>query len=126
MFPHVSTLQRASIRKKILSLRALTLWLVCGLCLLLLVPSVAAQRKRRAPAGGQTAVVVDERLSALREEARLNARLVQRLGRGRMVSIIGARRGGDGVDFYRVAVTSRTRGWLQRESCRVARAGRRR
>jgi len=124
MFPHVSTLQRASIRKKFLSLRALTLWLVCGLCLLLLAPSVAAQRRRRAPAGGQTAVVVDERLSALREEARLNARLVQRLGRGRMVSIIGARRGGDGVDFYRVAVTSRTRGWLQRESiASPARAG---
>ncbi|MGI9107377.1 MAG: tetratricopeptide repeat protein [Pyrinomonadaceae bacterium] len=98
----------------------------CGACvlLLLLAPFVPAQRKRRAPAGGQTAVVVDERLSALREEARLNARLVQRLGRGRAVSITGARRASNGVDFYRVAVTRRTRGWLQRESVvSPARAG---
>ncbi|HEY0098674.1 MAG TPA: hypothetical protein VGB76_06935 [Pyrinomonadaceae bacterium] len=87
-------------------------------CLLLLVAADAyPQRKRRAPpAGGQHAVVVDERLAALRDEAKLTARLVQRLGRGRTVSITGARRGGDGFNFYRVAVTRRTRGWLPAES----------
>ncbi|HJR06398.1 MAG TPA: hypothetical protein VJ842_03985 [Pyrinomonadaceae bacterium] len=84
-----------------------------------------AQQKRRAHVvGGGQAIVVDERLAALRDEARLTARLVQRLGRGRVVSITGARRAGDGVNFYRVAVTRRTRGWLPAESvASPARAG---
>jgi hypothetical protein len=59
---------------------------------------------------------VDERLAALRDEASLKARLVQRVGRGRAVSITGARRGDEGINFYRVAVTRRTRGWLPVES----------
>ncbi|HEX8423931.1 MAG TPA: hypothetical protein VF634_10995 [Pyrinomonadaceae bacterium] len=97
------------------------LWLVL---LLLFVPDAHPQRKRRAPAGGQHAVVIDERLAALRDEAKLTARLVQRLGRGRAVAITGARRGGDGFNFYRVAVTRRTRGWLPAESvASPARAG---
>jgi hypothetical protein len=75
-----------------------------------------AANKRRVPAGGQRAVVVDERLAALREEPSLSAPLVQRLGRGRLVAVVGAARAGDGVNFYRVAVTRRTRGWLQVES----------
>lgn len=89
-------------------------------CLLLLVTDAYPQRKRRATAigggGGQQAVVVDERLAALRDDAKLTARLVQRLGRGRAVSITGARRGGDNFTFYRVAVTRRTRGWMPAES----------
>jgi hypothetical protein len=94
------------------------LWLVALACLLLFVADAYPQRKRRAPpAGGQQAFVVDERLAALRDEAKLTARLVQRLSRGRAVSITGARRGGgDGLNFYRVAVTRRTRGWLPSES----------
>ncbi|HLL71614.1 MAG TPA: hypothetical protein VK363_09295 [Pyrinomonadaceae bacterium] len=95
-------------------------------CLFLLFTDGHAQQKRSAPRslrGGQ-AVVVDERLAALRDEARLTARLVQRLSRGRVVSITGARRAGDGVNFYRVAVTRRTRGWLVAESvASPARAG---
>ncbi|HKP72519.1 MAG TPA: hypothetical protein VJT82_06245 [Pyrinomonadaceae bacterium] len=85
-------------------------------CLLLVVSHADAQRKRRAPAAGQRAVVVDERLAALRDEPELTANLLQRLGRGRMVSIIGMKRGRDGVNFYQVAVTQRTRGWLPVES----------
>jgi hypothetical protein len=69
-------------------------------------------------------VVVDERLAALRDAPQLTANLVQRLGRGRAVSIVGARRGGDGLNFYRVAVTRRTRGWLPAEAvASPARAG---
>jgi hypothetical protein len=69
------------------------------------------------PPGGQRAIVVDERLAALRAEPSLTAPLVQRLGRGRLVALVGApRRTEDGVSFYRVAVTRRTRGWLQVES----------
>lgn len=99
-------------------------WLAACACVLLLVADAYPQRKRRAPAGGQQAVVIDERLAALRDEASLTARLVQRLGRGRVVAIIGARRGGDRLNFYRVAVTRRTRGWLPAESvASPARAG---
>ncbi|MDQ1525064.1 MAG: hypothetical protein QOE47_2988, partial [Pyrinomonadaceae bacterium] len=94
------------------------LLLVSCACLLLSFTDAHAQRKRRAPSvGGQQAVVVDERLAALRDAPQLTATLVQRLGRGRAVSIIGVRRVGDGgLNFYRVAVTRRTRGWLQAEA----------
>jgi hypothetical protein len=87
-------------------------------CLCLLPADAHAQRKRGAlaAAGGQHAVVVDERLAALRDAPRLTANLVQRLGRGRAVAIIGARRAGEGLNFYRVAVTRRTRGWLQADA----------
>jgi hypothetical protein len=99
--------------KKILKLAHIV---ACACVLLCFVPDAHPQRKRRAPAGGQQAVVIDERLAALRDEASLTARLVQRLGRGRAVSITGARRGDAGINFYRVAVTRRTRGWLPAES----------
>ncbi|HZG50694.1 MAG TPA: hypothetical protein VEZ40_01040, partial [Pyrinomonadaceae bacterium] len=102
-------------------------WLLASCaCWLLLCTGAQAQRKRRAPvvAGGQHAVVIDERLAALRDAPRLTANLVQRLGRGRAVAITGARRGGDGVNFYHVAVTRRTRGWLPVEAVAApARAG---
>jgi hypothetical protein len=75
-----------------------------------------AQAQRRAPAGGTRAVVVDERLAALRDEPTLSARLLQRMTRGRMVTILGQKRAPEGVVFYRVAVTRRTRGWLQSEA----------
>ncbi len=94
-------------------------------CLLLSFTDAHPQRKRRAPAvGGQHAVVIDERLAALRDAPQLTANLLQRLSRGREVSITGARRGADGLNFYRVAVTRRTRGWLQAEAVAApARAG---
>ncbi|WP_352432696.1 hypothetical protein, partial [Pyrinomonas sp.] len=62
------------------------------------------------------AIVMDERLAALRAEPSLSARLVRRLGRGRVVQLLGARRTADGVLFERVAVTRRTRGWVQRDA----------
>jgi hypothetical protein len=75
-----------------------------------------AQTARRAPAGGTRAVVVDERLAALRDEPGFSARLLQRMSRGRMVAILGQKRAPEGVTFYRVAVTRRTRGWLQSDA----------
>jgi hypothetical protein len=113
----VRNIKRNPVRNIVSPAGRMTLWLAALACVLsLLVADAYPQRKRRAPAGGQQAVVVDERLAALRDEASLTARLVQRLGRGRIVSIIGARRGSDGFNFYRVAVTRRTRGWLPAES----------
>jgi hypothetical protein len=56
--------------------------------------------------------VVDERLSALRQEADLHAPVLKRLRIGRAVYITSARSGQS--EFYRVAVTRRTRGWIHR------------
>lgn len=64
----------------------------------------------------RSAVVVDERLAALRAGPQFSARFLRRIGRGRIVIILETKRGGEGVVFYRVAVTRRTRGWLQREA----------
>jgi hypothetical protein len=68
------------------------------------------------PSGGRLAIVVDERLAALRREPRLNGRLVKRLSRGRLVAIRASRKTADGVVFLLVNVTSRTHGWIQREA----------
>lgn len=87
-------------------------------------PHALAKGRRRAAVGGRAAVVVDERLSVLRDEPGLSAALLQRLGLGRAVTLTGARREADGVAFYQVAVTRRTRGWVQSESFAApARAG---
>lgn len=85
------------------------------ICLLLITVSTPAQQ-RRAPEGGQRAVVVDERLAVLRDAPDLSATLLQRMGRGRMVAIRGVKRSADGVTFYRVGVTRRTVGWIQSEA----------
>ncbi|HEX8138502.1 MAG TPA: hypothetical protein VF544_13120 [Pyrinomonadaceae bacterium] len=98
----------SSIRKIIFSL-ALTLVALCS------VTETVAQR-RRATLGSRSAVVIDERLAALLDAPELSARLLQRISRGRVVLILGARRGPDGVSFYRVAVTRRTGGWVQSEA----------
>ena len=95
------------------------------LALSLLLPvNVSAQKRRRPPAGGGVAVVVDERLSALRDAPELSANLLQRLGRGRFVAVSGERAGRGGVTFLRVLVTRRTAGWVQAEAVvRPSRAG---
>ena len=64
----------------------------------------------------RSAVVVDERLAALRAGPQFSTPFLRRLGRGRIVTILDTKRGREGVVFYRVAITRRTRGWLQREA----------
>ena len=75
-----------------------------------------AQQSRRAASpvpGGERAVVVDERLSALRDQPTLSARLLQRMSRGRVVTIAGSRRSAEGIMFYRVATADGDAGWVQ-------------
>jgi len=60
--------------------------------------------------------VVDERLAALRSVPDLRARLVERLGRGHLVSIRGERVTPEGLKFYRVAISRKTYGWLQSDA----------
>jgi hypothetical protein len=87
------------------------------LCLLfLLFNSGQIYAQRKAPAGGQLAVVVEERLAALRATPQLNGKLVRRLGRGRMVAIRSVKTGADGITFLLVNVSSRTHGWIQRDA----------
>jgi hypothetical protein len=103
-----------------------TFALLLALTLVLCAPARAQKRQRRGAnvSGPRAAVVVDERLSALRDAPGFAGALVQRLGRGRAVQLTGARRESDGATFVQVAVTRRTRGWVQAESLAApARAG---
>lgn len=77
-------------------------------------PTVFAQQKP--PKGGRIAIVVDERLSALRSTPDLTGVLIRRVGRGRLVAIRGSRTNSEGVVFYRISVSTRTQGWMQREA----------
>jgi hypothetical protein len=87
---------------------------LCLACLLFI--SVTAVAQRKPPTGGRIAVVVDERLAALRATPQLAGRLVRRLGRGRLVAVRSMKTGPDGITFFLVNVTRRTTGWIQREA----------
>ena len=96
------------------------------LCLLLIIfpQIIVVAQKRKPPFGGRLAVVVDERLAALRATPQLNGRLVRRLGRGRLVAMRSVKTSADGIVFFLVNVTSRTHGWIQREAVALpSRAG---
>ena len=87
------------------------------LCLLFFViPSSILAQQRKPPAGGRLAIVVDERLAALRATPQLNGRLVRRLSRGRLLAIRSVKPSADGISFFLVNVSSRTHGWIQREA----------
>jgi len=92
----------------------LTLRIAC-FCLIFSVTNTHAQ-KQKPPLGGRIAVVVDERLSAVRATPELTGKLVRRLSRGRLVAIRTAKTDRDGVVFYFVNLSSRTHGWIQREA----------
>jgi hypothetical protein len=85
-------------------------------CIILILAQTKASAKKRPPAGGRVAIVVDERLSALRTTPDFFGKLLRRVSRGGLVAIRGEKRNRDGVVFYRVNVTSRTNGWMQREA----------
>jgi hypothetical protein len=72
--------------------------------------------KRRPPPGGRVGIVVDERLSALRATPELSGTLLRRVSRGGLVAITGARSNREGITFYKVHVTRRTSGWMQRNA----------
>ena len=78
--------------------------------------NASGQQNRPADRAGARAIVVDERLAVLRDAPNFSARLLRRLGRGRNVTILGTKRTVEGLVFHRVAVTKRTRGWLQSEA----------
>lgn len=78
--------------------------------------SIQAQTKRKTVVPGRRAIVVDERLSALRTLPDVKAPLTQRLRRGRIVGILGLGKGRDGQQFLRLSVSRNTRGWILAEA----------
>ena len=83
---------------------------------LLLSAAPVPAKTRHPPRGGRIAVVVDERLSALRGSPELSGKLLQRISRGRFVAIRSERYTPNGLVFASVNLTSRTRGWVQRDA----------
>jgi hypothetical protein len=87
--------------------------------------SVTAQRSRtslrsrqvtaKGAEVGQSATVIDETLSVLREKPSLFADAVQRMRRGRRIQILGVAEA-DGVKFYRVAAPPSSSGWVQADA----------
>jgi len=88
---------------------------LCLFLILLNSISVLAQQ-RKPPTGGRLAIVVDERLAALRATPQLNGRLVRRMSRGRLLAVRSMKTSADGIAFFLVNVSSRTHGWIQREA----------
>lgn len=102
-------------------------FLLLLLCLLIFTFGVEAQKRRpskfKKPVSAvqtprnasNTAVVVDERLAVLRVEPSFYARSIQRMRRGRIVTISGLKEA-DGVTFYRVNAAPNGSGWVQAEA----------
>jgi hypothetical protein len=87
-----------------------------ALCLLIFFLQLTCFAQKKPPAGGRLAVVVDERLAALRATPQLNGKLVRRLSRGRLVAVRSMKTCTDGIIFLLVNVSSRTHGWIQRDA----------
>lgn len=86
-----------------------------------LITPVSAQS--RSPLRGLRAVVVDERYSPLRERPDLQAALMQRLRRGRVVGLLGTIRNRRGERFHRIAISRKRSGWIH-ELALIRRANR--
>ena len=103
------------------------LFSLCFLVILISAFNVEAQNRRRPlrfkkPVAVQTprnssntAVVIDERLAVLRVEPSFYARSLQRMRRGRIVTISGLKEA-DGVTFYRDNAVPNGSGWVQAEA----------
>lgn len=85
-------------------------------CIFLVCWQTTGLARKRQPAGGRLAVVADERLSALRATPELNGSLLRRINRGGLLAVRGEKRNRAGIVFYRVNVTTRTSGWIQRDA----------
>ncbi len=70
---------------------------------------------QRSDTNSDKVIVVDERLAVLRTAPSLFARPIQRMRRGRVLTI-SAMKEADGVTFYRVAAVPKMSGWVQKEA----------
>lgn len=101
-----------------------TPWLKLTIILLASVLPMAAQARKtgttrasisKAPEIGQSAVVIDDTLSVLREKPSLFSKVIQRMHCGRKLQILGVAEA-DGVRFYRVAAPPANFGWVQADA----------
>lgn len=69
----------------------------------------------RNPELGQSAVVIDETLSVLRDKPSLMADPIQRMQRGRRIQIMGIAEA-EGIKFYRVTAPPSNFGWVQSDA----------
>jgi len=99
----------------------LPLIFVCSLIIITSFAPADAQKRRaeksvRAQSQiSSTAVVMDETLSVLRARPSLFAPSIQRMRRGRKVTITGSKEA-DGVTFYRIAAAPSGTGWIQADA----------
>lgn len=77
---------------------------------------------QRSEPNSNKAIVIDERLAVLRTAPSLFAKPIQRMRRGRVVTILEMKEA-DSVTFYRVVALPNTPGWVQKEAV-AARVGR--
>jgi hypothetical protein len=75
-----------------------------------------AYAKRKVFIPGRRAIVIDDRLAALRTLPDLKAPLEQRLSRGRAVGVLGGVVVGNGARFTRIAVSRNRQGWILAEA----------
>lgn len=85
------------------------------LFLLLAISSIADAQRSVRTAKPARAVVIDPRLAVIRDAPGYFGKTLQRLRRGREVTILGSKPA-DGVIFLRVTISKRTNGWIQREA----------
>lgn len=99
----------------------LPLIFVCSLIVFTCFIPTDAQKRRAAKSVrvqaqiNSTAVVIDETLSVLRERPSLFAPAIQRMRRGRKVTINGMKEA-DGVIFYRISAAPSGTGWIQADA----------
>lgn len=82
--------------------------------LIILISSLGSLQAATSPRllPGARAVVIDDRYSALRERPDLQGRVIQRLGRGRVVGLLATIRNRRGERFHRLAVSRKRSGWV--------------
>src|SRR5262245_20142841 len=97
-------------------MRPHNLSIFASICFVLTLNSqLITAQKPKAPPGGKLAIVVDDRLSALRSAPNLHANLIHRLRQGRPLAV-KAIKTSDGLVFFLVNASRRTHGWIQREA----------
>jgi hypothetical protein len=78
-------------------------------------PKPKPVKAQKSAANAAVAIVIDERLAVLRNAPSLFAKPIQRMRRGRVVTIFETK-AADGVIFYRVVALPNTQGWVQKEA----------
>src|SRR5262245_23253039 len=80
-----------------------------------ITPPIKNTASQKSSAVGTQAIVIDETLSVLRKQPSLFAESIQRMRRGRKITVMGVAEG-DGVKFYKVTAPPSSFGWVQADA----------